>query len=112
MHKLFLKRLFGCSTANFGPLSRGQSYWTNINNCVFVIFLPGGHQELLSEVGSLGLVDHPDGFEQAILNIEHLEHRTSKIKTFGSWFGRITITYIVKTKNIAIKTPSNIITII
>ena len=40
----FLKLLFGCPTANFGPLSRGQPQSPYVNHCVFTVSirrLPG-----------------------------------------------------------------------
>ena len=30
--------LFGCPLVNFGPLSRGQLYSTNVNHCILYIF--------------------------------------------------------------------------
>ena len=30
--------LFGCPLVNFGPLSRGQLYSTNVNHCILSIF--------------------------------------------------------------------------
>ena len=41
----FLKLLFDCPMANFGPLSRGHSYSPNVNHCV-LHFRPEGYQAL------------------------------------------------------------------
>ena len=40
----FFKLLFGCPTANFGPLSRGQPHSPDVNHCVLHI-RPEGHRE-------------------------------------------------------------------
>ena len=48
-----LLRLFGCLTANFGPLSKEQLLSPNENHCGFDIFRPECHQEPGEEVGSI-----------------------------------------------------------
>ena len=54
--------IFGCSTANFGPLSRGQPHSPDVNHCVLHI-RPEGHREPRNEVGSLRTAEHLVGFE-------------------------------------------------
>ena len=69
----FFQRLFGCPTANFGPLSRGQPHSPNLNHCV-LHSRPEGHQEPRNEVESLSLVEHLLGFEPGTLRflLQHL----------------------------------------
>ena len=65
----FLKKLlFGCPTANFGPLSSGQPHWLNVNHCI-LHFWPEGHWEPRSEVGSLSLAERLVRFWTGILPI-------------------------------------------
>ena len=56
------KLLFGCPTANSGPLLRGQSHSPDVNHCVLDFRLEG-HQEPRNEVGSLSLAERLVGFE-------------------------------------------------
>ena len=58
----FFKLLFGCPTANFGPLSRGQPHSPDVNHCV-LHFRPEGHREPRNEVGSLSPAERLVGFE-------------------------------------------------
>ena len=58
----FFKLLFGCPTANFGPLSRGQPDSPDVNHCVLHI-QPEGHREPHSEVGFLSPATCLVGFE-------------------------------------------------
>ena len=58
----FFQLLFGCPTANFGPLSRGQPHSPDVNHCV-LHFRPEGHWEPRSEVGSVSLAERLVGFE-------------------------------------------------
>ena len=46
----FFKLLFGCPTANFGPLSRGQPHSPDVNHCV-LHFRPEGHRSLVMRLG-------------------------------------------------------------
>ena len=62
MIMIFLKLLFGCPTANFGPLSRGQPHPPNVNLNV-LHNQPEGHQEPCNEVGSLNPAKCLVGFE-------------------------------------------------
>ena len=57
---IFFKLLFGRLTANFGPLSRGQSHSLYVNHCVFP-FRSEGHRVPRNEVGSLSRA--PSGFK-------------------------------------------------
>ena len=45
----FFKLPFGCLTANFGPLSRGQPPSPDVNYCI-LHFRPEGHREPCSQV--------------------------------------------------------------
>ena len=36
----FFQLLFGCPTANFGPLSRGQPHQPDVNHCILFLFDP------------------------------------------------------------------------
>ena len=54
--------LFGCSTANFGPLSRGQPQSPDVNHCI-LHFRPEGHREPRNKVGSLSLAERLVGIE-------------------------------------------------
>ena len=54
--------LFGCPTANFGILSRGQPHSPDVNHCILHI-QPEGHREPRSEVGSLSPAEPLVGFE-------------------------------------------------
>ena len=58
----FFYLLFGCPTANFGPLSRGQPHSPNVNHCS-IHFQPQGHREPRNKVGSLSPAEHLVGFE-------------------------------------------------
>ena len=58
----FFKLLFGCSSANFGPFSRGQPYYPMLIT-VFVQVQPEGHQEPHNKVGSLSPAERLVGFE-------------------------------------------------
>ena len=49
--------LFGCPTANFRPLSRGQPHSPDVNHCV-LHFRPEDHGEPRNEVGSLSPASH------------------------------------------------------
>ena len=55
----FFKLLFGCPTANFGPLSRGQPHSPDVNHCV----LPEGHRKPRNEVGSQSPAERLVGIE-------------------------------------------------
>ena len=57
----FKKLLFGCPTAKFGPLSRGQPYSPDVNHCV-LHFRPEGQLEPRNEVGSLSPAKRLVGF--------------------------------------------------
>ena len=46
--KFFSKLLFGCPTAIFGPLLRGQPHSPNVTDCA-LHFRPEGHQEPRNE---------------------------------------------------------------
>ena len=54
--------LFGCPTAKFGPLSRGEPHSPDVNHCI-LHFRPKGYREPRNEVGSLNLAKRLVGFE-------------------------------------------------
>ena len=67
----FLKLLFGCPMANFGPLSRGQPHSPDVNHCI-LHFRREGHREPRNEVGSQSLAEHLVGFEPGTFLLQRL----------------------------------------
>ena len=45
--------LFGCPSANFGPLPRAQPYSPNLHHSIYVKFQPKSHWELPNKIGFL-----------------------------------------------------------
>ena len=45
--------LFGCLSARFVPLSRGQPHSPDLDHCVLIDFQPGGHLQFCNDAGSL-----------------------------------------------------------
>ena len=83
--KSFLQLLFGCPTANFGPLSRGQTHSPDVNHCVLRL-RPEGHREPCSEVESLSPAERLVGFEPGTFRFllqrsNPLGHSPGKIRT-------------------------------
>ena len=75
------KLFFGCATANFGTLFRGQPHSPDVNHCV-IQFQPEGVRELRNEVGSLSPAKHLVGFEQGIFRFYYntLTHEATLLK--------------------------------
>ena len=59
---IYFQLLFGCPTANFGPLSRWQPHSPDANHSILQN-QPEGHQKPCNEVRSLSLAKHLVGFE-------------------------------------------------
>ena len=59
---LFFQLVFGCPTANFGPLPRGQPHSPDLNHCI-LHFRPEGHREPHIEVEFLSPARCLVGFE-------------------------------------------------
>ena len=53
----FFYLLFGCPTANFRPLLRGQPHSTNLNQCIIQVSTQGS-LEAYNKVGSRSLAEH------------------------------------------------------
>ena len=77
----FFYLLFGCPTANFGPLSRGQPHSPDVNHCV-LHFRPEGHREPRNEVGSLSPAERLVGFEPGTFRF--LLQRLNPLASFSS----------------------------
>ena len=75
------KLLFGCPTANFGSLLRGQSHSPDVDHCV-LHFRPEGHRESHNGVAFLSLAECLVGFEpgnfQFLLRLKPLGHSPQK----------------------------------
>ena len=71
--RIFSYLLFGCPTANFEPLSRGQPHSRYVSHCVLHI-RPEGHQELRNEAEPLSPDKCPVGFEPGTFRflLQHL----------------------------------------
>ena len=63
--------LFGCPTANFGPLPRAQPHSPNLNHSVYVSFLPKGHWKPHNKIGSLNPAEHLVEFEPGTFRFAH-----------------------------------------
>ena len=70
-HQNFFYLLFGCPTANFGLLSRGQDHSPNVNYCVLSTFNMKAIRNHENEVGSLSPAKHLVGFEPGTLQFFH-----------------------------------------
>ena len=66
-HQTSFDMLFGCPTAKFGSLSRGQPHPMLIT--AFWRFWPEGHREPCNEIGSITLAEYLVRFEQGTLPI-------------------------------------------
>ena len=67
---IFFQLLFGCPTASFGPLLRGQPHSLNCNDCV-IQFQPESHQEPRNYVESLSPAKCLKGFKLGNFQFHH-----------------------------------------